>query len=113
MAKGAGLSLGESRLVLGVDRTDCSKGAIHRMKAFERFLEINPAWRNKATLLQVTLTPGADDNRGEIEAELAGFIARINGRFGDAAWTPIRNINRSFSRSALAGVCRLADAVPW
>jgi trehalose 6-phosphate synthase len=40
-------SLGESRLVLGVDRIDCSKGVVHRMKAFERFLEVNPAWRGK------------------------------------------------------------------
>ena len=35
---------------------------------------------------------------------------RINGRFGDAAWTPIRYVNRLCSRSALAGIYRLADA---
>jgi trehalose 6-phosphate synthase len=104
-------SLGESRLVLGVDRIDCSKGILHRMKAFERFLEINLPWRGKATLLQVTPARGPDDRRfGEIEAELACLIGRINGRFGDAAWTPIRYVNRSYSRGALAGVCRLADA---
>jgi trehalose 6-phosphate synthase len=104
-------SLGESRLVLGVDRIDCSKGILHRMKAFERFLEMSPAWLGKATLLQVTPTRGPDDKRfGDIEVELAGLIARINGRFGDAAWTPIRYVNRSYSRGALAGICRLADA---
>jgi trehalose 6-phosphate synthase len=104
-------SLAESRLVLSVDRIDCSKGILNRMKAFERFLEINPVWRGKTTLLQVTPARGPDDKRfGEIEAELAGLIGRINGRFGDAAWTPIRYVNRSYSRGALAGVCRLADA---
>jgi trehalose 6-phosphate synthase len=104
-------SLGDSRLVLSVDRIDCSKGILHRMKAFERFLEISPAWRGKATLLQVTPARDPDDKRfGEIEAELSGLIGRINGRFGDAAWTPIRYVNRPYSRGALAGICRLADA---
>jgi trehalose 6-phosphate synthase len=94
-----------------VDRIDCSKGILHRMKAFERFLEMSPAWLGKATLLQVTPTRGPDDKRfGDIEVELAGLIARINGRFGEAAWTPIRYVNRSYSRGALAGICRLADA---
>ena len=32
-------SLGDSRLVLGVDRLDYSKGIPQRVKAFERFLE--------------------------------------------------------------------------
>jgi trehalose 6-phosphate synthase len=104
-------SLGDSRLVLSVDRIDCSKGIPHRMKAFERFLEINPAWRGKATLLQVAPARDPDDKRfREIEAELGGLIGRINGRFGDAAWTPIRYVNRPYSRGALAGICRLAHA---
>ena len=82
------------------------------MKAFERFLEDNPAWRGKATLLQVTPAREADDNAfSEIEAEAAGLIARINGRFGDAAWTPIRYVSRTYSRGALAGLYRLADAI--
>jgi trehalose 6-phosphate synthase len=61
--------------------------------------------------LQVTPARDRDDNRfGEIEAELGGLIGRINGRFGDAVWTPIRYVNRPYSRGALAGICRLADA---
>ncbi len=96
--------------MLGVDRIDCSKGILHRMRAFERFLELNPAWRSKATLLQVTPVRGQDDKRlGETAAELAGLIGKINGRFGDAAWTPIRYVNRCYSRGALAGLLRLAD----
>jgi trehalose 6-phosphate synthase len=111
LVQGVRSSLGESRLILGVDRIDCSKGILHRMKAFERFLEISSAWLGKATLLQVTPPRGPEDKRFcEIEAELAGLITKINGRFGDAAWTPIRYVNRSYSRGVLAGICRLADA---
>ncbi len=46
---------------------------------------------------------------GEIEAEVTGLIGRVNGRFGDAAWTPIRYVNRSYSRTVLAGLYRAAD----
>ena len=45
----------------------------------------------------------------EIEAEVTGLIGKINGRFGDAAWTPIRYVNRSYSRTVLAGLYRSAD----
>ena len=44
-----------------------------------------------------------------MEAEVTGLIGRINGRFGDAAWTPIRYVNKSYSRTALAGIYRAAD----
>jgi trehalose 6-phosphate synthase len=88
-------SLGGSRLVLSVDRLDCSKGIPQRIKAFERFLEMNPEWRGKATLVQLTPKSWSDIKRhAEIESEVAGLIGKVNGRFGDAAWTPIRYVNR-------------------
>ena len=34
---------------------------------------------------------------------------QVNGHFGDAAWTPIRYVNRSYSRTVLAGLYRAAD----
>jgi trehalose 6-phosphate synthase len=103
-------SLGGSRLVLGVDRLDYSKGIPHRIKGFERFLEMNPDWHGKATLLQLTPKSRSDIKQyGEIEAEVTGLIGRVNGRFGDAAWTPIRYVNRSYSRTVLAGIYRAAD----
>ncbi len=103
-------SLGDSRLVLGVDRLDYSKGIPLRLKAFERFLETSPEWRSKATLLQVTPKSRAGVRQyDDIEAEVTGLIGKINGRFGDAAWTPIRYINKSYSRTVLSGLYRSAD----
>ena len=105
-------SLGECRLVLGVDRLDYSKGIPQRIKAFDRFLEENPEWHSRVTLLQITPKSRADIKEYvEIESEVTALIGRINGRFGDAAWTPIRYVNRSYSRTALAGIYRAADAV--
>jgi trehalose 6-phosphate synthase len=103
-------SLQGHRLVLGVDRLDYSKGIPQRIRAFESFLEHNPEWRSRLTLLQITpKSRGAIKEYAEIEAEVTSLIGRINGRFGDVTWTPIRYINRSYSRTALAGIYRTAD----
>ena len=103
-------SLGGNKLVLGVDRLDYTKGIPDRIKAFERFLEENPDWRGKVTLLQITPKSRTDiEEYAEIEREVTGLIGRVNGRFGDAAWTPIRYVNRSYSRTVLAGMYRAAD----
>ena len=103
-------SLGGNKLILGVDRLDYSKGIPDRINAFDRFLENNPEWRGKVTLLQITPKSRSEIKEyGDIEAEVTGLIGKINGRYGDAAWTPIRYVNRSYSRTALAGIYRAAD----
>ena len=103
-------SLGGRRLVLGVDRLDYSKGIPERIKAYERFLEENPHWHAKVTLLQITPRSRSEIKEySDMEAEVTGLIGTINGRFGDAAWTPIRYVNKSYSRTALAGIYRAAD----
>ena len=62
------------------------------------------------TLLQVTPKSRSEIRQyGEIETEVTGLIGKINGRFGDAAWTPIRYVNKSYSRTVLAGLYRAAD----
>ena len=103
-------SLGGCRLILGVDRLDYSKGIPHRIKAFDRFLETNPDWHSKVTLLQIKPKSRSEIKEySDIEAEVTTLIGKINGRFGDAAWTPIRYVKKSYSRTALAGIYRAAD----
>ena len=103
-------SLGECRLILGVDRLDYSKGIPERIKGFERFLEGHPHWHSRVTLLQITPKSRSEIKEySDMEAEVTGLIGRINGRFGDVAWTPIRYVNKSYSRTALAGIYRAAD----
>ncbi|MFO1117337.1 MAG: trehalose-6-phosphate synthase [Beijerinckiaceae bacterium] len=103
-------SLGGRKLLLGVDRLDYSKGIVQRMQAFEHFLEKSEDWRNRVTFLQIT-PKSREEARGyrEMEQSVTGLVGQINGRFGEASWTPIRYVNRSHSRKTLAGVYRIAD----
>ena len=111
LVRGVLESLAGRAMVIGVDRLDYSKGLAQRMDAFERFLAVYPDWRGKVTYLQIT-----PKSRSEIQ-EYAGMertiseaAGRINGAYGEAAWTPIRYVNRAYSRSALAGLYRSARA---
>jgi trehalose 6-phosphate synthase len=98
------------RLALGVDRLDYSKGIIQRINGFDRFLELNPEWRSRVTLLQITPRSRSDiKDYAAIENEVTMLIGRVNGRYGEASWTPIRYVNRSHSRATLAGIYRAAD----
>jgi len=102
-------SLNGRTLMIGVDRLDYSKGLTQRMEAVDLFFSNWPDWRGKVTYLQI-----APKSRSEIQEYLElgqalGAIAgRINGKFGEVAWTPIRYVNRAYSRTELAGLYRSA-----
>ena len=44
----------------------------------------------------------------EMEQLVSQSAGRINGAYGEADWTPIRYVNRAYSRTALAGLYRAA-----
>ncbi len=104
-------SLGDRAMLIGVDRLDYSKGILPRMEAFEQFLIAHADWRGRSTFLQIT--PRSRSKIREyldVEGEVNTTVGRINGGLGQADWTPIRYINQSYSRSALAGMYRHARA---
>ena len=102
-------SLDDKHLIIGVDRLDYSKGLVHRFLAFERLLEAYPENRGRATFMQVAPPTRTEvPEYTEIRRELEEAAGRINGRFADIDWVPIRYLNRSVSRRALAGFFRIA-----
>ena len=67
--------------------------------------------------MEIACHPAADHTKkwsdvkdyAAIENEVATLIGKINARYGQASWTPIRYVNRSYSRAALSGLYRAAD----
>jgi trehalose 6-phosphate synthase len=101
----------EGALVIGVDRLDYSKGLIERMEAFDRFFSEHPEWRNKVTYLQITPKSRSEIQEYHELAQAVGATAgRINGQYGEIFWTPIRYVNRPYTRAELAGLYRSARA---
>jgi trehalose 6-phosphate synthase len=104
-------SLAGRAMVIGVDRLDYSKGLAQRMDAFERFLTLYPDWRGKVTYLQITPKSRSEvQEYAQMERTISEAAGRINGRYGEIAWTPIRYVNRAYNRSVLAGLYRSARA---
>ena len=102
-------SLGERRLVIGVDRLDYSKGLPQRFTAFGHLLEQHAPWRGRVSLLQIAPT-----SRGEvpeyraIRRELERIAGHINGRHAEPDWVPIRYVNRAYPQGTLCGYYRMA-----
>jgi Glycosyltransferase family 20/Polysaccharide deacetylase len=97
--------LDDRALIIGVDRLDYSKGIAERLSAFERFLKMQGEWRGKVTYLQIAPKSRTEiPEYADIEREIGAAAGRINGAYGEADWTPIRYVNRAYSRATLAGL---------
>jgi trehalose 6-phosphate synthase len=98
------------KLILGIDRLDYSKGLFERFGAFEQFLEAFPENQSNVTYLQIAPLSRSDVRAyGEIRSALEQMAGRLNGRFGEADWTPIRYLNRNFSHANSMGFLRASQ----
>lgn len=103
-------AIGAGTLIIGVERMDYTKGIVERLRGVEYLLDHQPAWRGKFSLIQI-VTP----SRSDVEAyrqkkrEIDEAVGRINGRFSDGIWIPIRYLHRTFSPSELIAYYRAAD----
>jgi trehalose 6-phosphate synthase len=103
-------SLQGTKLALGVDRLDYSKGLANRMRAFDRMFELEPSLKRTVSFLQVAV-PSRGNIRAyrDLKTELAALVGEINGRHGEVDWSPIRYLNKGFAQSTLAGFYRVAN----
>jgi len=103
-------SLNGEKLAIGVDRMDYSKGLTNRIKAFDRMWTSQPALARTVSLLQIaTPSRGGIEAYESLQSELAKLVSDVNGRHGEADWTPIRYLNKGFNQTVLAGLYRTAQ----
>ncbi|WP_213778895.1 alpha,alpha-trehalose-phosphate synthase (UDP-forming) [Caballeronia sp. dw_276] len=98
-------TLRDRKLIMSVDRLDYSKGLVERFRAFEKLLEHQPAQRNNVSFVQIAPPTRADmDTYKDIRLQLEAESGRINGRYAELDWTPIRYIHRQYERPVLAAL---------
>jgi trehalose 6-phosphate synthase len=101
-------SLNGRRLIIGVDRLDYSKGIDRRFRAYGKLLERYPEYRQKVSMLQI-----ASPSRMEVMAyqsmrrNLERLTGRVNGKYADYDWVPLRYVNKAYPHSALTGLYRV------
>ena len=81
----------DMRLGIGVDRMDYTKGIIERFNAVERLLELKPDYIGRFVFIQIAApTRSSLDEYQGFEEDVHALATRINARFADAAFAPIR-----------------------
>ncbi|MGB8182599.1 MAG: trehalose-6-phosphate synthase [Stellaceae bacterium] len=102
-------SLVGRQLIVGVDRLDYSKGLPQRFEAYDRLLSGFAEHRSNVTFMQIApVSRGEVRQYRDLRRELERLAGRINGRFAELDWVPVRYLNRAFSRQTLAGFYRHA-----
>ncbi len=98
------------RQIIGVDRLDYSKGLPARFEAFGRLLDDHPELERSVSFLQIAPpTRGSIPAYADIRTELEALSGRVNGRFGEFDWTPIKYIHRAVAREKLAALYRSSE----
>jgi len=98
---------GNGTRIVGVDRLDYTKGLPQKFRAFGRFLEKYPQYRNQVVLTQIAPpTRESVEAYSDIRHELETLAGSINGRYGELDWVPINYIRRATSRRKLAQILR-------
>ncbi|MEA1925059.1 MAG: trehalose-6-phosphate synthase [Candidatus Altiarchaeota archaeon] len=98
------------KIILGVDRLDYTKGILHRLEAFQRFLEKYPEYQGRVVFLQI-MNPSRWMVREyqKMKREVEEAVGRINGKFSRVDWTPIKYFYRKFSQEKLMYYYHISD----
>ena len=86
------------KLVLSVERLDYTKGTLEKIRAFGDLLERTPELRGKVSLV-VVCVPAAKEMTvyDELQQQIEQAVGRVNGRFNEVGWSPIRFFFRPLS----------------
>ncbi|MDD4515707.1 bifunctional alpha,alpha-trehalose-phosphate synthase (UDP-forming)/trehalose-phosphatase [Massilibacteroides sp.] len=103
-------TFGDSKLILSVDRLDYSKGIIHRLKGFLRFLENHPESIGQVSLAMIIVPSRANvEEYSSLKTNIDEMIGRINGQYSKINWTPVYYFYHSFCFEDLIAMYSIAD----
>lgn len=101
---------GTNKLILSVDRLDYSKGILHRLKGFRRFLELYPEMHGNVSLVMI-IVPSRDtvDSYSELKNKIDETIGAINGEYSLLNWIPVYYFYHGFPFNELVAMYNIAD----
>lgn len=101
-----------SKVVLGVDRLDYTKGIRHRLKAYGELLNDDSIDPNDVVMVQVA-TPSRErvDAYRQLRDEIELTVGRINGDHAPLGRPAISYMHRSFGRKDMTALYMTADVL--
>lgn len=98
------------RIILGVDRLDYTKGLPERLRGYERFLEQNPQYHKRVTLVQIAVPSRTRvPEYRALTRQVEELVAHIVTRFSIEGWLPIRYIYKQYDPEVLVAYYLAAD----
>lgn len=102
--------IGDTKIILSIDRLDYSKGIIQRLLAFDKVLQENSQYLEKITMHMIVV-PSRDTipQYRDLRDDIDKLVGNINSRYRTAAWHPIHYFYRSFPIETLSSLYSRAD----
>ena len=96
--------VGDRRLILRIDRMEPSKNIVRGFLAFEELLELHPEWRGQLQFLALLVPSRLDvDEYRHYLDDLMATAGRVNAKYGDSEWEPVRVlVGDSYPRAVAA-----------
>jgi len=102
--------VGQSKIVLSIDRMDYTKGIIQRLEAFDLFLTRYPKYKGKVTLILVTVPSRTGvEYYQQLRSNLEHLVGKVNGEHGMLEWMPVWYLYRSMPFDRLVALYTIAD----
>jgi trehalose 6-phosphate synthase/phosphatase len=100
------------RVILSVERLDYAKGILERLRAVEHLFEARRDLRGRVSFLQLSVPTREGVRAYEgYRRQVDEMVGRINGRFSQPEWVPIRYLFRSLPEGELLAYYRVADVL--
>ena len=95
---------GDRQLIVRVDRVEPSKNIVRGFYAFEEMLELHPEHRGRVTFLALLVPSRLNvDEYQNYLGELMAAAGRVNARYGDSDWEPVRVlVGENYARAVAA-----------
>ena len=101
------------KMIVSAERLDYVKGPLEKILAFEQFLEEYPEFHGRVELVNIC-TPPAEGMKiyDDIKLQIEQAVGRINGKYSNINWTPIRLFFRSIPFEEILAYYGAAD-IAW
>ena len=95
-------TMGDVKLILGVDRLDYTKGVTERALAFEILFKLRPELKHHVSFVQICSPSRTNVQKYREQKQLMdSLVGRINGELAEYDWEPIRYLYRSYPQTDL------------
>jgi trehalose 6-phosphate synthase len=101
-----------TKLYVGADRIDYTKGIPERLKGFDLLLKRNPELKKKVTLLQLAAPSRTQiEEYRSINEEIENLVEEINRRHEADSWKPVHFLRANHDYHAVVAAYCMADVV--